>query len=313
MPYSKTTNHFKIPYMGAGDYMSESENSRQMNMVDGLLYSAVGGMVNCFFVVGEMAISDVVAEDQEESEEISQGEKTYKLVVLAEQESGFSISGVINNRPFYSRSTIECGDLEIGSSISDPNTGEEIGGKTYWVYVEAKSGMDLDALFENPENFEIGAYDEEQDEDGEKMLLCKIVGKPKTNLDGSLDADWSFDNSVERRYGTTILSHISDSYNPHGNILRQSRIEIEDSLSIDESAVYGVEVGYFMSSGPNQDEEVDFPEGKDVVFVCAFAEDLDAGNIAWTIDSENRKVRFRNSGDSGKKINYRFDVAKSSD
>lgn len=300
--YKGKTNFFKIPYMEKGDYMTQEDNSLQMNMVDGLLYSAIGATpINCMLSEGYAHMETVYEEDETTIAEA-------KLVISVNPDSGFSLFGIYKSHPFYKRDELNV----LGFNITGQESGNVLStseSATYHVYAEFSD--DLDGLYEDPTNFTLRYYNEEQEGLGERMKLYEIVIIPPSIGGEITEPTYKF-LDFEKAYGTSILSHILDSENPHGSVLHQDSIEIADSLKIDGSDVYGIEIGSVLSPGSSSFSDVSFPDGKDVLFVSAFAENVSAGNIAWSIDQENRKVTFYNSGEHNVTINYRFDVLRRS-
>lgn len=114
MTYSKYTEHFDIPYMQAGDVLTEEGEYSQWNIVDGILYAMSLGLKKMILREGNYSLI---------------GNESKRLIM--EPLNGVSFVGIINKRLCYSR------DVKTSTVLTND-------AKNY-VYVVYSSSLDIDS------------------------------------------------------------------------------------------------------------------------------------------------------------------------
>ena len=137
MGYTGQTEHFNLPYMQTGDYLSGNEEERRARIIDNLLYVATFG-------ASKAIIQD--ADCQLESAE-SGYTATFRL------NGGYAVTGIVNFR------LAEAGESQ-SFSLSQ--------GSAYYFYLEPRTGFDVD-----PSRCVIRMYTEEKA--GSTYLLVGTV------------------------------------------------------------------------------------------------------------------------------------------
>lgn len=132
----------------------------------------------------------------------------YILTITAEKE--YAVLGIINHRLFCSNKPVVFSGLTKG--------------EFYYVYVAYKSELNTDAT-----RFRRVLSPSRKDSD--KYILLATV-----DLRG--DEPIVNDSPDGKKYTKNILSHITDSTNPHGRDAYQDRLTICDKLTINENEVY---------------------------------------------------------------------------
>ena len=114
----------------------------------------------------------------------------------------------------------------------------------------------------------------------------------------------NINTDVNKVYAKNLLAHTKDSTNPHGKDMYQYNLNVVNQFKIKGENVYSsIYTSYETISG---EYILNFPEGKQVLYVTAFPESLKAGYIAWRI--EDNKVILTNAGQSGVKVNLKLDI-----
>lgn len=304
MAYTNKTQFFGIPVMGAGDLLTEEQETEQMGILDSLLYALAYGCKTLIVEEGNYSIIDgkltitpaiqqisstrVFAEGNSNSTStsVSQSE-SFSESQEEEQEqeedfsrNSYSLMGIVNGRMFASRQSIV-----VDRVLYD--------GNTYYAYVEYTS-----ALNKNTALFDVAIYDEEQDANDIRLPLCKIqsVGT----------SAWSIDTNISGKlYSANIVSHSATATNPHGSTLVQSTLQVSNALSLKGNSVAGAIYGNYITSGSTS-VSIPIETSGSVVFVTCYPENTSAGTIAWAIS--NNTITFTNSGASGITVNYKVDV-----
>ena len=154
MGYKNKTKFYRIPVMGAGDRMTESQNMKQWSIVDNLLYTATFGCQKCFLEQGKYSL------------QFSSSGRSCNLVIQPVGNDGFSLMGMLNYRLFYSKDR-----LVIGTMFADMQ---------YYVYVEYEESMET-----NPFAYQINFYNYQKQVNKYRMLLCIV----RTTKDPVIDLD----------------------------------------------------------------------------------------------------------------------------
>lgn len=141
MSYKRTTNFYRIPYMGSGDRMTEQNNQQQWLILDNLLYASNFGCDKCFLQDGDYQL-------QKEN-------NNYQLKIRPLHSDGFALLGILNYRLFYSKHVLTVNNL--------------IANNRYYIYLEAGELLDT-----NPESFYIHAYTVKQMITPYNLLLCIV-------------------------------------------------------------------------------------------------------------------------------------------
>lgn len=141
MSYRKKTNFYEIPYMGAGDRMTEQENAQQWTILDNLLYASTFGVDKCFL--------------QDGAYQLQYKKKYCTLKIKPFYEDGFSLLGVINKRLFYSKN-----QQKVQPLLYDHR---------YYIYLQASQYINT-----NPQAFFINAYTVKQELTAYNLLLCVV-------------------------------------------------------------------------------------------------------------------------------------------
>lgn len=204
------------------------------------------------------------------------GGNAYKLIISPNQNSEYALMGMINSRVFYSKQPIVLESFYYGLR--------------YYIYIEYLNNLDVD-----PTGFLIRFYTRKQQIDKYRMLLCIFEANqynPVVNTD------------VGKVFSKNILAHTKDNTNPHGQNLQQYNLNVYNQLKLKGSQIT---IPFFTSYLTGKSEcKIDFPQNRQVVFVTAYPESLEAGNIAWKI--QDRSVFLTNSGQSNIKVNLKFDM-----
>jgi hypothetical protein len=189
--------------------------------------------------------------------------------------NGFSLLGIINGRLFASQK-----DVTVHTLYSNA---------IYYVYIEYGDGLENDSTM-----FNVRAYLEKQKESETRMMLCIV-----DTYNGMINID------VNKTYAKNLLAHTMDHTNPHGVVQYQDTMKIVNELNVRGHAVNGCLYLKVVSTGLESPAIVSIEEGVPL-FVTAYSESLDAGQIAWKIDGNN--VMIWNSGVPGISINLKVDV-----
>lgn len=243
--------------------MSEEQEMVQMGIIDSLLYASYFGCENGVLKEGDYSLT---ADDDDTT--------LYNLVLSVVD--GYSIMGIMHYRMFY--------------GIDDLDLGQFSQGNTYYVYAEYSNGME-----EDPTQFTINSYTEEQPSVNTNLLLCIV---------DYTDVEPSLDTNVNKTYIKNIINHTMNSNNPHGENLIQNNLLIQKNLLVNNQPVYGAVYGSFISS--NSSQSISVPTGYKPVFATVYPENTDAGYIAWSISGNS--VVFSTSGNSGIKCNVKIEV-----
>lgn len=263
MAYSNSTRFFRIPVMADGDVMTEEQEGIQLGVIDSLLYAAYFGCENGVLKEGVYSLSE------------DEGDSTLYNLTLSPID-GYSVMGIINKRMFYSTEELALGQFEQGG--------------TYYVYAEYANGME-----EDPTEFTINQYDEEEPETNSKILLCTV------DFTGATP---SLDTNVNKVYVRNIINHTATVSNPHGARMSQDNLDVLDALTVNGAAVRGAVYETFTSAATEQSIEV--PDGLRPVFATIYPESTGVTNVAWRISEGVLYVTT--SGSTGVTCNVKIDV-----
>lgn len=141
MSYKKRTNFYRIPFMGAGDKMTEQNNEEQWTILDNLLYASTFGVNKCFLQEGHYSLE--------------KGGSYYKLKIKPINQNGFSLMGVINCRLFYSKKEL------ILDALSPDNR--------YYIYLKPHELIET-----MPQAFILEAHNTKIIDTSSNLLLCIV-------------------------------------------------------------------------------------------------------------------------------------------
>lgn len=212
---------------------------------------------------------------QEGNYEIEKHVGYYRLKISPFGYNGFSIMGMLNYRLFYSKQVLTSENLYFN--------------KRYYIYIESADGFEL-----NPNAFLIRAYTTKQIPVSSQILLCIV----ETTQEPKIITD------LNKVYAKNILAHTKDNTNPHGKQIYQYDLNIINSLKLKNEELHACIYSSYVTQ--KNEYRIDFPENKQVIYVTAYPESIEAGNIAWKI--ENKQIVLFNSGAEGIKVNLKFDV-----
>lgn len=140
MSYKKRTEFFRIPYISAGEEITEIAEEVKAKIVDNQLLVATCGLSTAIIEDGEYSLID-------------NGDKTYTLIMSPYGE--FSLMGILNRRLFYSTQNIYCDNLRSGNY--------------YYIYLVYKEEMDV-----NPRDFKIEVSLDSYAKSTYRMMLCIV-------------------------------------------------------------------------------------------------------------------------------------------
>ena len=127
--------------------------------------------------------------------------------------NGYSFLGIVNYCLFSSEKTVQIKDLRSGNK--------------YFIYVFYK-----DDLSTNPENFYLQSSIYKLNDTS--PLSIHVATVDLTGIEPIIDEE-----PYAKKYTSNIISHIKDNTNPHGRILHQDIINVEEKLYIAGNKVNG--------------------------------------------------------------------------
>lgn len=198
------------------------------------------------------------------------------LVIQPLIQNGFSLMGILNYRMFFSKKPQRIGRLCYN--------------QIYYVYIEFDEQMEY-----NPQKFVIKYYTKKQESNINRVLICYIQ---------TFENNVMISTDVNKVYAKNILSHTKDTTNPHGQKLIQEDLHVINKLTLNGCEINGTIYDSFITT--DNEYYMNIPDDKQILFITAYPQSLQAGNISWKIN--NNHIIFNNSGKSGIKINIKLDV-----
>ena len=263
MSYKNKTRFYKIPYMAHGDMLTQQSQKHQMTIIDNLLYASTFGASKC------------IIEDGLYSLQKKENSNLYRLKV-SPYHNKYSAIGILNYRLYLQQGDYYSNYFKMGAY--------------YYVYLSYNSNMQI-----SPDLFNVQIKLKEIDNNNDTYLkICQIDCTGQKPI---------LKDDVNKVLAKNVLAHTQDFTNPHGQILIQKELKVQNTLKLKQQQIYPV-VYDVINSGGNEGV-VWKKQGCIPVYATIYGQE-NVGQIFWKISGNELIVK--NNGDKGILLNLRVQV-----
>lgn len=193
MAYNKKTSYFGIPYVSKGESVNGDEEEKATNIIENQLLAGMKGVKCSVFEEGYFKIID-------------NNDGTF-LVSLSKHSTIFALCGIVGGAYVESEEPIIWDGLE--------------GGCKYFLYIQY-----TDTLFTDEHSFRLCFSTTPKSDNNGLFLLMASVDLTGTNRIVNSNPDGKI-------YSNDIATHVVESENPHGEILNQNVLIVNEKIEID--------------------------------------------------------------------------------
>lgn len=181
---------------------------------------------------------------------------------------GFSFLGIVNYHLFVSR------DVKYIRGLTS--------GQMYFIYVFFNEELSVDS-----ERFSLIASPYQLEDN--TSLSIHVATVDLTGIEPKIDEE-----PYDRKYTTNIIAHIKDTSNPHGRIMYQDILQVEEELYLDGRQIFPYEIIDLELKQNNFKYEFNFDKKISFVSYC----DLSEPQKIW-FNIKNNKLTVNSEGKYG--------------